>query len=325
MKKIVSAILILTIMLCSMAVSASADGVLYMDADFSSEENFARDFFPEAYTVYDDCAVGYSEARALQTTGRWAAYDVSFDVTFGVDELVPDGSGRSLSFVYFNNNIVYKGLSDERMTISVCFDVSNSEVSLVANDFVKSESCEVLAASVPFEIEDGKEYHLGVSINEQHIRVFSDSTLLIDYYDTENKYYIGYTFEEVEPEILVWWNNNNYLMYSDIKVSSPEYLYPPTPVSDNTGAVDGTTAPVVTTTATSVVDVTDDKGNVMTDDSGNKITETVIITDAPVADTNTGAVQGGSSTNTGDMTFIVVAAMVAAIGCALIVRKVGSR
>ena len=79
-----------------------------------------------------------------------------------------------------------------------------------------------------------------------------------------------------------------------------------------------------------VVEVTDDNGNVVTDDEGNTVTTIVsdtIAVDADtvsVADTNTGAVQDSTSASTGDTAFIVVAAMVAALGCAVIVRKVNA-
>ena len=320
MKKVVSTLLVLVMILCSAAVSASAAGSLYMDADFSSDESFARDFFPEAYFTNDGCAVGYSDARAFQTVGNWPAYDTSFDVTFSEDELYTGTENRSLSFIYMNNNMPYLGLSEDTYSISVCFDATDDSVSLIAGGWTLAADSNILAGPVDFTIDDDKEYHFGVSVAEGHIRVFEESTLLIDYVDTENKYYIGYSYEEVEPSILVWWNTGNCMTFSDVKVSSPEYLYPATPVADNTEA---TTTPAATTTAISVVEKTDDSGNVVTDADGNKVTDTVVITDAP-ADTNTGAVQGGSSTNTGDNAFVVVAAMVASLGCALIIRKVNA-
>ena len=118
------------------------------------------------------------------------------------------------------------------------------------------------------------------------------------------------------------WNAGNFIRISEILISTPAYLYPsmnpdPTPVDTTSNQ------PAETTTAISVVEKTDDSGNVVTDAQGNKVTDTVIITNAP-ADTNTGAVQGGSSANTGDVTFAVVCAMVAALGCAVIVRKVNA-
>jgi len=55
------------------------------------------------------------------------------------------------------------------------------------------------------------------------------------------------------------------------------------------------------------------------------VTETVIITDAPVADTNANAPTGGNATPTGDVAYIVVAVMAMALGCALVVKKVNAK
>lgn len=318
MKKLLGLLLAVIIVSCAAAVSVSSAGTIYMDADFSSDGTFAQTFYPEGFSAMDGFAVGYNEAKALQTIGRWATYDVVFDIHLEEDEFVEPGSDRSVSFIYFSDNLINLGLSEDRVTISACFDIVKDEISLVYGDFVRSDTTTDLVAPVPFVMDDGNSYNFGVSVTEGRIRVFSGSTILIDYVDTNNQYHIGETIEGFEPDILVWWNNNNCLMFSDVKVASPEYLYPAMPaVTDPV-----TPGADATTTATSQVVVTDDEGNEVTDASGNKVTENVVITDAPVADTNNNAPQGGNSTTTGDASFVVVAAMVAAVGCALIVRKV---
>ncbi len=328
MKRIISIMLVAVMFACALAVNVSSAGTLYFSSDFTNDSTFAQHFYPEGFSAVDGMAVGYSEAFALQTVGSWASYDVTFDIAFEEDELAPEGASRYLSFVYFSENVIHKGLSDERSTISVCFDITKDEVSLVANDFVLNDTCIVLAGPAPFKIEDSKDYNFGVSITEGRIRVFSESTVLIDYVDTKNEYYIGYSFEEVEPSVLVWWNTNNCAMFKDIKVASPEYFYPAmaapsTSDGDNSATAAPTQAPEATTSK-KVVDVTDDKGNAVTDDKGNKVTEEIVITDPPVADTNPNNGVGGvgTATPTGDKAVIVVAAMVITIGCALVVKKI---
>ncbi len=86
-----------------------------------------------------------------------------------------------------------------------------------------------------------------------------------------------------------------------------------------------TNIPGVTVTWCDVIEVTNENGDVVTDDDGNTVTETVIVTemvtDAP-ADTNTDVTQSINSPNTGDAVFTALCAMVVALGCAIIVRKV---
>ena len=161
---------------------------------------------------------------------------------------------------------------------------------------------------------------MGISVNKGNIRCFYNDELIFNFADPSNDLLIAH--EITSP--FLFWQDGNFIQISNITVGDYGAIYPEIPdVPVQTQAPVNTEATTTreTTTAISVVDKTDDSGNVVTDAEGNKVTETVIITEAP-ADTNTGAVQGGNSSNTGDVTFIVVAAMVATLGCALIVRKV---
>ena len=80
-----------------------------------------------------------------------------------------------------------------------------------------------------------------------------------------------------------------------------------------------------TTTSQINVIITDEKGETVTDDKGEAVTSISIVTEAPgAANTNQGGNVNGSS-STGDVAFVVVAVMVATLGCALVVRKVSAR
>ncbi len=77
---------------------------------------------------------------------------------------------------------------------------------------------------------------------------------------------------------------------------------------------------------TTVVEVTDEAGAIVTDDQGAAVTSVNNVTSKPAAAvTNQNRPTGGNSTQTGDATFAVIAAMVMALGCAVIVKKVSVR
>ncbi len=324
MKKIVSFMLILTMIFSIAVVNSSAAVGVVVDADFSDMERFTANFHAGAFYVEDNVLFGYSEAKCLQSKSEWYVYDTCIDVIFADDDL-SDGA-RSFGMWYCNINLESYGRYDGTNYMVFNYDIENQYFNLACGDLEGGSEPVVLAGPVEYTIEDDEEYTFGLSITRGRIRGFINDQLVIDYVDTEDKYLIGLEDEDTSPTPLVYWNEGNFIQITDVKIASAEYLYPPMPVNDGTTATDTTATEATTTrettTAISVVEKTDEAGNTMTDDSGNKITETVIITEPPVADTNTGAVQGGNSTNTGDMTFIVVATMVAAIGCALIVRKV---
>jgi len=328
MKKIVSLFVILTMMLSVFAVSSSAAGIL-VQSDFSDMERFTANFHAGAFYTDENLLFGYNEAKCLQTKGEWFIYDTCIEAAFADDEM--SETERAFSVVYPNTNLLNYGRADGSYYMSFSYVVEEKSFYLTGGG-VGCDKEELIVGPVSYEgiADDGSEfYSFGMSVTRGRIRCFIDNKLLIDYVDTADEYLIGIEDENTVPTALVYWNDGNFIQIKDVKIATPEFLYPMTPVADNTTPTDTsateTTTPRVTTTATSIVDVTDDKGNTMTDDSGNKVTETVIITEPPVADTNTGAVQGGNSTNTGDSVFVVVAAMVAAIGCALIVRKVSVR
>lgn len=333
MKKIVSLMLILVMMLSVVSFNTSAAGV-YLNADFSTwnETTFYNNFMVGEFHVDDSERVlyGYSEAKALQsmysdpegpfdnTLNTWLTYDASITFSMADDDISEDE--RNISMSYCNDNLWVKGLSQGRQFISVAYNIE-------ARQFEATTSLDgediVLADPIARELDtDGNTYYtLGMSVQKNRIRFFFDNELLFDIDGTS--YLVGDTINSP----FFFWNGGNYLKIKNITVASDGYLFPAT--DNNQGGQAQPSQPQATqapaTSRVENVEVTDEKGNVVTDEAGNKVTEQVIITDAPVADTNTNPGVGGNSTSTGDSAFIVVAALVAAIGTALIVRKVNAQ
>jgi len=231
-KKLISILLAAIIAVTAVAFTSVAEDNIYVDADFSSDASASVHFYPGACTANDGILVGYKDAMAFQSVGAWASYDTTFDIAFAEDEVAGEDAQRSFSFVYINPNMKHNGTLDDDYSMSVFYDIDKGEISLVGNNFVGNvPGAELISGPVPFEIKDEEVYSFGVSITENEIRVFANGELLIDFVDTENKYFIGYSYEEVEPSILLWWNTNNCTMYHDVKIAAPATLYPfPKPI-----------------------------------------------------------------------------------------------
>ncbi len=330
MKKLVSLFVMLAMLLSVIGISSSAAGV-HIDMNFESLEEFVKMFRAGAFYLEEGLLYGYAEAKALQsdyesddagifknTMYTWLTYDSSVTLKASDDELSEDK--RLVSIVYCNDNLKYMAREEERVYMTFMYDIEASCFRLVRGLESTAEEDHYMDP-VDREIDTETEFTLGMSVDKDRIRCFYNNELIFDYANPD----MLIAYEINSP--FIFWQTGNFIQISNITIADAGYLFPSFEADDttatDTSATEATTTRE-TTTATSIVEVTDEEGNTMTDDSGNKITETVIITEPPVADTNTGAPQGGSSTNTGDMTFIVVATMVAAIGCALIVRKVNA-
>ncbi len=342
MKKIISFVLILTMLLGIAAVNASAAGVL-VQSNFSDMGLFTQNFHAGAFYTEDNLLFGYSEAKCLQTLGEWYTYDAFCEVAIADDEL--NDADRYFSVVYPNTNLMNYGREEGSYYMSFNYDVANKQVYLTGG-WVGCDLDDIIVGPIPYEgvYDDGSGFNtFGISVSRGRIRCFIDNNLVIDFVDSKDEYLIGLEDENTVPTAHVFWNDGNFIQFKDVKISTSEYLYPATPVVDDTqttattqgGEDNGTnnnggnstaapTQPVETTTRKEIVDVTDDKGNAVTDDKGNKVTEEIIITDPPVADTNPNNGVGGvgTATPTGDKAIMVVAAMVITLGCALIVKKV---
>jgi len=322
--------LILVMMLSMVVVNTSAAGVIFR-ADFKTmtEDQFYAQFMEGAFHVDDVEGVlyGYYEAKALQsmysdpdgifdnTLNTWLTYDASITLSMADDELVE--YDRTINIAYCNDNPRVNGAAEAREFITLTYDIQKQEFNATVGGFPGFTEGGLLGDPIPMEldVEGGTFYTFGISVEKNRVRFFIDDQLLYDIDGTSM-----YVADSINSPFFMW-NDGNYLNITDITVATATHLYPSTGSAPTPVETTAPTQPAETTTRKEVVDVTDDKGNAVTDADGNKVTEEIIVTDAP-ADTNTGAVQGGNSASTGDVTFIVVAAMVATLGCAIIIRKV---
>lgn len=247
MKKIIALILALVVTvgtLTLISVAEDADPNVYLKGDFSSNTATEQDFHIGAYNCTSDILVGYANALALQSKRGWYSYDTSCEVNIGEDEALESApESRSFSLVY--NNIIEntKGLKDGSRFMSFVYDITNKQAYLCGDSLGFSSEC-IFAGPIALDIPtDGTESHtFGMSVTDGRIRCFVDGECIIDYIDEEDKYFIGDTPDvewEDEP-ILLWWNVGNCLMFSDIRVTAPEYLFPiPVPVTYGDANGDG--------------------------------------------------------------------------------------
>ena len=342
MKKLLSAMLVLAMMASVLCISTSAAGIK-LNMNFESMESFTESFHAGNFFVSPEggALYGYNEARALQTKYEdkefgyfvpapycWLTYDTSVDIIIADDDM--DESDRSVAVVYANDNPYYFGTAEERIFMAFTYDIKDNCFRLcnyMENREPDGQFVDPVPVDFDIDIEGNETHKMGMSVERGRIRCFFDDVLVIDYVDTEDEYKIAQ--ELVSP--FLFWQRGNFVQISNISVSDAGYLYPhpaeePTTSETTTkivdDPVDGTTtkAPEETSETTTAI-VT----SVVTDEKGETSIVTSIVTEAtttPKAETNVHNNNGGSSTSTGDATFMVIAAMVATLGCAVIVKKV---
>ena len=356
MKKIISLVLTLIMMVSAAAVVANADGMVYVDADFTNMDSFTSQFHAGLfYTDGSGTLFGYTEAKCLQTKGEWYRYDAEIEACLEVDEM--STGDRAFSLWYCNINLECYGRYDGCVYMRFGYDVANQECYLTAPN-LSSEEIEDLVPRVPMELEDGEYYTFGISVTDKRIRGFINGELVIDYIDVNDEYLIGRQDEYTYANPHVFWNDNNYITIKDVKIASEGHLYPfpeedPGVTSENTtasepsvsenegtvstnenaGTTEGTdnggedegednTTKVTSETTTAIVT------SVVTNEQGETSIVTSIVTEAtttPGAETNNRPAKPGNATTTGDATFVVIAAMVAALGSAIVIKKANER
>ncbi len=344
MKKLI-AIMLAVVMLASIAVIgvSAADGV-YIHTTFPNMEEFMKYFVPGAFFIPDgeEQVFGYYEAKALQTiyyndeaTGclmpcntSWMTYDAVINVAVAPDT---DGDHRSIEFWYCNDTPKFLGYAEDRQYIKCCYnilDAENQGYFTIHTHNPYSDEEQLLAKSAQsyeYDFESGNEFHnFGISVGANRIRLFMDNQLVCEYNDTVDGF--GIAQECVSP--VVFWNDGNMVVINEFTAASYGYLYPAAAQTEPTPTQP--TEPITSISSSVsevVVTVTNEKGEVETDENGEVKTEvsevivTEIVTVAP-ADTQNNNGNGGNSTTTGDSAFIVLAVMVATLGCAIIVKKV---
>jgi len=336
MKRFLSVLMIAAMLASIFAVSAMADDapVLIFTENFTNPDTFTDRFAWGAYYIEDNKLIGYSEARALQQVQYMQVkYDMEMTVAIGEDEMYT-GDDRSFFMGYPNTNLEYEGRAEGTVWMVFHYSVTNKEFTFFVGGFGPDEENAIhFADPIPMEIEadKGEEfYKMGMSIDRGRIRCFFEGEMLFEYVDTADEYLIGYATEE--PYFV--WNTGNCMIYDELKLGQVGSIYPypveeettvttEAPATEDTTAstdapVDNTDAPVdntdapVDSTEGDVTSVPADETNAPADND----------TDVPEADTVGTTGTQTPSTSTGDATFVVVMAMVAAIGSALIVKRV---
>ena len=330
MKKLTT-LFLCVMMLATLAVSTSAAGEIYWHEDFSDKftnpNNWileGNEFFCDDYTDESNpCIAAYDPGRVCQM-----AYNEDLPIP---RKYTNCAMVTRVQIRDFDSDRTFHGVGlwwrDEFYANP---DELGVELGEVYNLWVNADTMELelweeglenplMTAPITEGVEVGGDWFtLGWRIVPGRITCYLNDKLLIDYQSA------NVVAAQKSPILLL--NSCCYSAWDDVVVASADYnlfneseVVAP-PATDNTP-----TQPVETTTRKEVVTVTDAEGNAVTDAEGNNVTEEIIVTDAPAADTNTGAPQGGSSTNTGDAAFIVVAVMIAALGCAVVVEKVNVR
>lgn len=345
MKKIISLVLTLVMLVSAAAVAANADGQVYVSSDFASMETFTNHFHAGALYTGDNLLYGYSEAKCLQSKGEWYQYDTTIEIALLDDDL--DESDRAYSLWYCNINPEAYGRYDGTAYMLFSYDIENREFTLSAPDLMTGEAVD-LCPAVPFEINEEDFNTFGLSITDKRIRCFFNDQLIFDYVDTADEYLIGRQDENTNPTPLVFWNDGNFVQIKSVKIASAGYFFPmnaePTPddnnnqppvnnPDDNTG--DDKNEPPVNNGDDNKGD--DNKGDDKNDtpanggdtlggntNSGNTNSGNTNGQGKP-ADTNQNKPAGGTSTSTGDAAFVAALVMVAALGCAVIVKKASVR
>ena len=357
MKKLISALLILTMLVSMVCVSTSAAGV-HIDMNFESMDVFTSQFIAGAFYTSDAGTLyGYAEAKALQSIYEtdddlgvfknaaytWLTYDATITLQCADDEL--SETGRYINLVYCNDNLKILGREEDRVMMAFMYDVEG-RCFRFARGFNATEDEAQIMEPVAMEIDtDGEEFiTLGMSVDKGRIRCFYNDKLIFDFVDSNEDYMIA---NEINSCFL-FWQDGNFVNISNIKVADQGYLFPYPAADDgnsgngsNTGDNGNGGNGGNTGDNGNIGNGNTDNGNSgntgntgntgnsgnsgNTGNSGNNAGNAGNNGAEKPADTNQNKPAGGNSTATGDMAFVVVAVMVATLGCALIVRKASVR
>jgi len=340
MKKVLSVLMASVVLASAAAVTASAQK--YVTDDFNT---FNENVWMEgaAYECIYGVCEGFGNAVVNQTiyegdeeNGGFLSMPTS-PTTFAtaVDfKMEEDTSETPAVGLWFTDNLDEReGLADGRNEYAFMYYAPDSTFYLMKNminpgDAEANQSPEegkVLLAKWTDPRELGQNMTkntwitMGVRVERGSISCFVDGKCVI----TCNSADVSTAGSTPTP--ILFWNCGAHVMWDNFWIGDPSELkaeeettVPDVPVIDDpvTGPAE-TEAPDTTEIVTKVIEVTDE--------NGEKHTEVVteIVTNAPKQETKQNSdSKGGSSVQTGDMAVIVVAAMVVALGTAIVVKKV---
>ena len=341
MKKIISALLILTMLVSMVCVNASAAGIR-LNMNFESMDAFLAQFRAGEFYVEDSGVLyGYSGARSLESSynydedlglfknelNTWLTYDATITLSASDDDMTE--SDRWVNLIYCNDNPKYYGQLEQRLYMAFSYDIQNRCFRFTTgwdNTDAEGQLLDPVYMEIDTEGEDF--FTMGISVDKDRIRCFYGDKLIFDFVDSAREYFIADTINSC----FLFWQDGNFIQVNNITVADAGYLFPyadEPAVSENTTTAGGNDiadntgkAPDAETSATT----TRIESEVVTDEKGETSIVTKVITEAttPKAETNVHN-NGGSSASTGDSVFAVVLAMVATLGCAIVVKKVSVR
>lgn len=330
MKKL-TALFICVMMLVAMAISTSAAGEILWHEDFSDKftnpNNWileGNEFFCDDYTDESNpCIAAYDSGRVCQmeysgvNPRRYTNFSMMSRVQ--VRDFDSDRAGHEVGYWWRDDftcdDYTFDGEIGEVYNLIVNLDDMKIEI--------REEGLENALVSVPVPADAGVEvggdwFTLGIKVVPGCISGYLNSQKVVEYKSAN--------IAAVRESPVLLLNSACYVAFDDIIIATVDYdLFNEGNAGENQGGDTNATEATEATTSKKVVDVTDDKGNAVTDASGNKVTEEIIVTDAPAADTNAGGTAGGTSTSTGDSAIIVLSVMIVAFGCAIAVKKVNIR
>ncbi len=341
MKKIL-ALVMCVMMLASLAVSTSAAGEILFTDDFTNgfnpqywivENNLY--FIDDVTDSSNPCLTAYKDGVVSQMQYDYTVngLDLMYNNAAIVSKIQIrdfDGDGDHQVGFWWRDDFVFTPDDsdpgyEEGEVWNLMFNADNMTLKLHA------EGEETPRIEVPVEgVEVGGDWFtLGWRVTAGHMEGFVNNKKVIDYSSED--------IAAVHKSPFLLLNNDCYVAFDDIVIATADYDLFDEGLGNNTPDVttaagnnnnnnnNNNNAPAETTTVTQIVEVTGADGQVVTDASGAKVTEINVITQAPAAETNTNKPAGGNATATGDATFVVIAAMVVALGCAVIVKKVNVR
>ncbi len=242
MKKIISALLI-TAMICSMAVISASAAVLRYDS-MDSMEDTAEWILLGSWYNEDGCLKGDDPAKCFQgvepdednyaDTG-WITYgygtgvfpqavDIKYTLSAEWDDFT-DGTNRNFAMTYCTDVPVALGTGN-RLFLSFAYDWNQGKFYLV-NGFGSYTAETALCDPVEKEIvADGEFFAMGMSVTENRVRCYYNNELIFDYTDEEGV--LGLVdAENSDLGVLPFcWNNQNLISIDNITYADACDIYP---------------------------------------------------------------------------------------------------
>lgn len=352
MKKLLSLVMFLAVIMSAFVISTSA-AEIYMQDDFSGEENNPENWITELGTkffVEDGMLQGYKDAVVHQSAysnpdeGRefgknrdWTTFAV--EMKFRIVENDSPGSNQELGFWIRAYGDDFCETIGQVYTLG--YDHTNKAY-VIGRDSLSATS-DLNIVSVPAqEWQEGADapwHTLGIKVEASGmISLYADGVKVLEA-NTADTSVTGSTEEfsvmGIHDTPLLLLNGNNYVQMDDIVVASPDYFSegntpapggddtnPPAGDDTNNGGNDVNNGGNTGNTGNNGGNNGGNTGSNGNNGSGNTGNNGAGNSNPNATDTNKN--QSGAA-STGDALYIAVAVAVAAIGTAVIVKKVYSK